>query len=178
MKKQRPLFFTFVVNPKKLKNNSFSCFHFYVYNCRLIGLISTPPPSIHTLSYSLCVVWLQKWAFSPFHPVTRLWMATLLFHFPLLPPFTCVIPYDSLFHKMREASLAAIKFQPIFSEQFSVITFHLLSLQNTKEYCCWKLKSWFFSQWPIVLNFNKKCCHALIWNKLFPMNLFHHYSTI
>ena len=87
--KQRPLFFTFVVNPKKLKNNSFSCFHFYVYNCRLIGLISTTPPSlsIHTLSYSLCVVWLQKWAFSPLHPVKRLWMAILLFHVPL-PPFT------------------------------------------------------------------------------------------
>ena len=54
MKKQRPLFFTFVVNPKKLKNNSFSCFHFYVYNCRLIGLISTPL-ALYTYSLLLSV---------------------------------------------------------------------------------------------------------------------------
>ena len=67
MKKQRPLFFTCVVNPKKLKNNSFSCFHFYVYNCRLIGLISTPPSPLYILSLTLCVLFgFKNGHFHPF----------------------------------------------------------------------------------------------------------------
>ena len=54
--KQRPLFFTFVVNPKKKK--SFSCFHF---------LFTTVDIGLLPLILSMCVVRLQ-WAISSTFP--------------------------------------------------------------------------------------------------------------
>lgn len=135
-----------------------------------------PSSSKHTLSYSLCVVWLQKWAFSPFHPVKRLWMATLLFlHIPL-PPFTSYLTtvYSIRWGKPLWQQSNSNPFSQSSILSLHSIFYHHKIQKNTA------VEILFFDN---DFNSRQKKCHALIWNKLFllwlifPMTFFHLYST-